>query len=163
MEPAVTDAAAPADWLGAIPLLVAAADEMGLLLLLPVGTASAELAELALGLGLALGGVNGTVTLRPGSLVVWTLAAKFAKVLLPVVGALMDPYMLKELSLGLGWSKKRTRLPALAVRDATAEEPDGGRWVDNLQRVYTDLARSINEGKETGVKALLIGDSIELP
>jgi len=52
---------------------------------------------------------------------------------------------------------------ALAVRDATTEEPDGGRWVDNLQRVYTDLARGVHEGKEAGVKALLIGGSIELP
>jgi len=99
VEPAVTDPAAPADWLGgAAPLLLgrAAADERGLLLLLlPVGTA-AELAPalaLVLALLLALGGVNGTVTLRPGSGVVSTLAAKFVKVLLPVVGALIDPYM----------------------------------------------------------------------
>jgi len=93
VEPAVTDPAAPPDGVGlAAPLLVgrAAADERGVLLLLLllvvlVGTAAAEV--------LAVGGVNGTVTLRPGSSVVCTLLAKFSKVLLPVVGALMAPYM----------------------------------------------------------------------
>ena len=103
----MTDPAAPVvDGLGAAPLLVgaAAADEAGLLLLLLsmlVGTVAPELA-----LGVALGGVNGTVTLRPGSSVVATLAAKFAKVLSPVVGALMAPYMLEESFVRPGLVKK---------------------------------------------------------
>jgi len=93
----VTDLAA---FLGGVaPLLVgAAADEGGLLML--VGTAAAELGlglglgrELGLELELAAGGVNGTVVLRGRASVVSTLAANFAKVLLPVVGALIAPYM----------------------------------------------------------------------
>ena len=44
------------------------------------------------GLSETLGGVNGTK--KPGSAVVCTLAANCAKVLLPVVGGLIAPYML---------------------------------------------------------------------
>jgi len=123
VEPAVTDPVAPADWLGGgAPLLLgrAAADERGLLLLLlPVGTAAAELA-----LALAPGGVNGTVTLRPGSAVVSTLAAKLAKVLLPVVGALIDPYM-PLLQCGTRPQKNQTGVDgSLTSNEYTLTEPE---------------------------------------
>lgn len=77
----------------AAPLLLGeAAVDGGLTLLVLVlelvGTAAPEELELA------AGGVNGTVTPRPGSLVFGTLAANAAKVLLPVVGGLIAPYML---------------------------------------------------------------------
>jgi hypothetical protein len=101
VEPAVTDPAALEFLGGAAPLLVgaAAADEGGLLLLPTlVGTAAAELGlglglELEPELGLAPGGVNGTVVLRGRASVVCTLAANLSKVLLPVAGALIAPYM----------------------------------------------------------------------
>lgn len=136
MEPAVIDLAALVDCTGA-PLLVGegATDERGALATL-VG---ADEPELALELELALGGVNGTVVLRPGSSVVWTLAANCAKVLLPVVGALMAPYMLEESFVtGPVNQKNKILLPHLAVRGATTEEPDGGVRIVNRQRVYTD-------------------------
>lgn len=57
----------------------------------------------------------------------------------------------------------RTVHAALAVRWATAEEPDWGAGVSNLQRVYTDTARSRIEGNEARVKPCLIGDGVELP
>jgi len=82
----VTVPTAPLDCLGAAaPLLVgeAAPDAAGVLAVLG-GAAAAELAP---------GGVNGTVTPRPGSLEFGTLAANCVKVLLPVVGAFMAPYM----------------------------------------------------------------------
>jgi len=74
----------------AAPLLLgeAAVDEGRTLLELElVGTAAPEELELA------AGGVNGRVTPRPGSSVFGTLAANAAKVLLPVVGGLIAPYM----------------------------------------------------------------------
>jgi len=74
----------------AAPLLlgVAAVDEGRTLLELEL--VGADVPE---ELELAAGGVNGTVTPRPGSSVVGTLAAKAVKVLLPVVGGLIAPYM----------------------------------------------------------------------
>jgi len=67
----------------------AAVDEAPTLLLVLVleGTAAPEELELA------AGGVNGTVTPRPGSSVVCTLLANAVKVLLPVEGGLIAPYM----------------------------------------------------------------------
>ena len=66
--------------------------------------------ELALEVELAVGGVNGTVTPRPGSLVFGTLAANAAKVLLPVVGGLIAPYMLGGgLEQDITWRRSLTR------------------------------------------------------
>jgi hypothetical protein len=138
-------------------------DRRALLVLELVGTAAPELG-LEPELELAVGGVNGTVTPRPGSSVDCTLAVNCVKVLLPVVGGLMAPNMLEEALVRTGRVRiEDHRLPALAVRGATAEEPDGSIGVGNLQRVYTDLARSRIVGKETRVKPVLVGGGIQLP
>lgn len=54
---------------------------------------TAPVATLGLVVELAVVGVNGAVTPNPGSFEAGTDAAKAAKVLLPVVGGLIAPYM----------------------------------------------------------------------
>jgi len=58
----------------------------------PVCEAGAAVPE-AVSVPLAVVGVKGAVTPKPGSAELGTLAAKAAKVFAPVVGGLMAPYM----------------------------------------------------------------------
>lgn len=112
-------------------------------------------------------GVKGAVTPKPGSLELGTLAAKAAKVLSPVVGGLIAPYMppLQCWKNGCQVTLLLPRKEATKYKTygfSSAEEPDWISGLGHLESEDTDLSAGGIVRHEWRGEAILLSSGVEL-
>jgi len=133
-------------------------------LLVPVAVRDAEVAVPEAPDVVVAFGVKGAVTPNPGSFEFGTAAAKAEKVLSPVVGGLMAPYMpLWQCFIGCqGTRFEREETGGRTYRLPGTEEPDGAIGLGYFERENANLTGGSVVWHEWGGEAILLGNGVEL-